>query len=476
MILATTALVGCGSVHVTKVDPITGSAVQGAADGLRFYLPRPYLAVHEPFVISSTVFLAAGELSPDGNYVLLTDVPESLKALVNPALAGGTQKSMGPISIDATQVAATGAHMEPQGASATNKASGSTTPTGNQTPATDTSKKPSGNGTPSGDQPQPATDTSSTTGGILTYKVTNDNQAFAVTPLPRFFEILWLPDFDEQYVVAARAGFGSASATVNMGQGWSLQGLDAKVDNSAIVKPLLSWYSSTLDALSKLTTAKIEGPLAALSGKPQGAAAGGKAPTAKTAFQAGTPLTVKITQARVVAPGLYKILKPKEIAALKGLSTDDAKRILAPNPPLTDIAFNTYDVLVIEAARPSGDSAFRLGQYADVTTTAGPGSTPDTKKLGGGGAANTQLKSATDALNGVLSQPVNITTDGLYYVAKVSYDTDGKTVLVVLSSTNGGTGGAAATLPAASDLTTLVVSTLQSKGVVVDPKNVTIKP
>src|ERR1700682_4283954 len=35
-------LSGCATVSVNKVDHTTGKVVDGAAEGLRFYLPRPY--------------------------------------------------------------------------------------------------------------------------------------------------------------------------------------------------------------------------------------------------------------------------------------------------------------------------------------------------------------------------------------------------------------------------------------------------
>jgi hypothetical protein len=464
-VITVACLAGCASVHVNKLDPATGAPLK--PEGMRFYLPRPYVSVNEPFVIATAVYIATGEMSPDGSFVLLTEIPDALKSdiPVNPSLAKGTQK-MGAIAIDANSVLVStpqAGSAGPQGAPAGEK---TTNPA-----AADASSKtpPAGNATPS------SGNASASAPGVLQYKVTNDNQAYGVIPQPRFFNIVWLPDWEEQYVITAKSGFGTANATINMGQGWSLQGLDAKADNSAAVKPLLDFYTATLGALQKAATAKIEGPLAAITGQPQGASA--KTPTtAKAAFGGGTLVTLKFTKARIVAPGLYKILKPNELKSLPTLTPDEAKHILAPKYPFTDIPFTTYDVVVIEAARATGDSAFTLGQYTEATSkslsTTTPSPAPGSNKppAGTGPLADPQKK-----LNALLSQPQYMTAAGDYYVSTLSNDAKTGDVLVALKTTNGGKGGKAAALPADSEVIALVVSALNAAGLEVDPKNVTVK-
>jgi hypothetical protein len=469
-VIAIACATACASVHVNKIDPASGTLLAGAPEGMRFYLPRPYVSVNEPFVIATSVYIAAGEMSPDGSFVLLTEIPEDLRndVPVNPGLAKGGQK-MGPIAIDANSVLVS---TPPPGAGGPQGA-----PAGDKSPkpaSTDDSSKtpPAGNAapTPSGG--------STSTPGVLTYKVTNDNQAYGVIPQPRFFNIVWLPDWEEQYVITAKSGFGTANATINLGQGWSLQGLDAKVDNSAAVKPLMDFYSATLGALQKVATAKIEGPLAAVTGKPQGASA--KTPaTAKAAFGGGTLVSVKFTKARVVAPGLYKILKPKELQSLPTLSAEESKHIFAPKYPFTDIPFTTYDVVVIEATRPTGDSAFALGQYTETASKTLSGTTPSppspapapNKQPAGTGP----LAAPQKTLNAVLAKPQYMTAAGMYFASTLSNDAKTGDVLVAIKTTNGGKGGKASELPSDSDVTALAVSTLDAAGLDVEAKNVSVK-
>lgn len=239
---AAALLAGCSSVAIYKVDPATGKVIEGAAEGARYYLPRPYVSVYEPFIVASEVFLARGQMTPDGNYVLLAQVPAGLDGIVHPLLQKGGRQGMGTLAIDATQVRARGEADTggPQGASAARSALAAAAPA-----AKDDGAAKDGAAT------APAEAGKSAGGGLFKYEVKNDNAAFAVTPQPRYFNILWLPDFDEQYVLMAKPGLGNATAALTLGQGWNLQGVNVVVDNSALVKPLLDSYAATLGALQK---------------------------------------------------------------------------------------------------------------------------------------------------------------------------------------------------------------------------------
>lgn len=447
-VVACILVAGCASVSVNKVDRVTGKVVEGAAEGLRFYLPRPYISVYEPFIVASEVFLARGEMSPDSNFVLLTQVPKGLSDVVNADLLNGTQ-SMGNLRIDASQVrVAPAAAGTPQSVSAAASAA----------PAAASAAAPASAASAGAADAPPKTDVKN---GVLNYKSTNDNNAYAVTPQPRYFNILWLPDFDEQYVVTAKAGLGNAGVVMGFGQGWSLQGLDATVDNSATAKIGLDFLTGTAGALQKVITAKIEGPLAALTG-------GGPQSASARSFTGGTPVTVKVTKVRVVAPGLYPLLKPKEIEALdlKNVPND---RILVPKPPLTNIAFNTYDVVVIEAARTTGDSALRIQQYVDSTPSAGTKPAAET--------TDTTVQPTDDALTALrdeLSKPENKTKNKEYFVPKFAQAAG--VLKVTLQKTTGGTPGTLDALLGDAALKTLVVTVSKAHGVVVDPKNIVVSP
>ena len=475
----------CSSVSVHKIDPDTDDVKKNSAEGVRYYMPRPYVSVTEPFVIDARVFVAQGQLSPDSNYVLITKADQNLQKLA-PLI--GTATSMGNISVASVTVTAadTSAPSGPQGASAST--SNVTNATKTQTGNTNGSGAASGKDDTKGGTDAPKSQPKS---GTTNNKVTNDTTAILVTPQPRYFNIVWLPDFDEQYVISTKQGLGKASATISLIQGWGLQGLDSTVDNSALTQPLLDFYSGTLGALQKLATSTITGPVSAVTGgSPQGARA--QAQTA-AAFAGGTPVTVKVTVARIVAPGLYPILKPKEITRLEKmernvgsgvapgpddllpLTGEEQARILVPKPPFTNIAFNTYETVVIEAARATGDNAFHALQNSETT-----GGTGKIAAIGQGGGQSKPLTTtsvdpptaALKKLNDILVSSVYVTTSGDYYVASSAQSNEALTI--TLTKKPGGSGGTLPALPSDDKLKAFVVKTLKDNGVAVDEANVTI--
>lgn len=335
----------CAEVEVHRVGN-DGHAT--GPEGMRFYMPRPYVAVNEPFIVGGKAFLVGGEITPDGKYVLINDIDPSRAQedhFIRRFLATTGKR------IPATSVLA------PRSAGG----SGS----GGEQSAGEASPPPS----PPKDESPPATK-SEERSGVLDLKVTNDNSAYAVTPMKRYFDIMWLPDFDEQYVVHGEAGLGNASIAMQMGQGWSLQGLEATVDNSAITGRIFGLIDQGTQILSTLGRAQLGLPPVAMGGEQS---AGEETPNAAK-FTGGTPLTIKVTFVRIAAPGLYPILKPAELKALEAKDTGDVEdRILVPVAPMTNIAFNTYDAVVVEAALASGDSALRLHQLIDLRPGGGGG-------------------------------------------------------------------------------------------------------
>ena len=240
---------GCSSVKVLKV----GEGPQ--PEGIPFYLPRPYVQVFEPFVIGSKAYLVSGRVSDDGKYLLIDNVNDKEK------LDGLFRSELGrdaPPQIPLKQILPAGSTPS----SFTGSPQGATEPaTAASTPASAASA-PVSAAEPKESQPS----------GNLNLSVTNTSSVFPPSLGRRFFDVVWMPDFDEKYVVQGTPGLGNANIAVTMTQGWGLYGLDAKIDNSALVKPLLDFYSTGMDALSKLAKSKIfpAGALVTGAGGPQG--------------------------------------------------------------------------------------------------------------------------------------------------------------------------------------------------------------
>lgn len=379
---------GCASVKVKEVNNLEGPS------GLRFYMPRPYVSVHEPFIVAAEPYLTSGYVSPDGRFVTVDHVPEKLSNQITRSATGGAQMSYVPVPLGELADSIGKLESTPRGLGgqllgnlsseklleiirdlAGQKGAESilteireALEKGMSDEETPTSDPETGGGDgDNGEKPKVDVKT-----GVLTQKMTNDNGAFAMVALKRYFDVVYLPDFDREMIVQGRAGLGNASIVMQMGQSWSLQGIETTADNSELTKRMYQ----IIDTGMKLGTTALGG-----------GAGGGVATDAVAKLFSGTraiaapvgaslppgvPVAVKITKLRIAAPGLYPILKPEEYKNVdqSKFPAESGERILLPIYPYTNIAFNTYSVLVVEAAEVGKDTSISLRQVVDAGTPA----------------------------------------------------------------------------------------------------------
>ncbi len=174
-------LFGCSSVEITKVPSKTqysswDDEQQRRVDsikGVRYYMPRPYVNVYEPFLVNSTSYIVSGNVSADGSIrlnELKPGAPEELRDLIG-------------IYLSSKVILGTSTIIGEQGSEADDGAPAST--------PTSTEK-----------EDKSGVETSKPGKDKLT--VTNNNKAFAITPLRRYYDVVYLPDFDEQYAVSRK--------------------------------------------------------------------------------------------------------------------------------------------------------------------------------------------------------------------------------------------------------------------------------
>lgn len=376
---------GCAGVTVNKVPTPTQYVhwtddMQEDADemeGFRFYLPRPFLNVFEPFPVRTDIYIADGVVSPDGQYVIIkqikgeselsqhiagigVDARIPRRAIRAPNLDGAL-KAQSAFEDAASKGARNAGTFATTGSVGAMSVPGRTGPT------------------------QPAT-------GVNSRKVGNDNGAFAYQPLRGSFDIAFVPDFEEQYVISSDAGLGNAEFQLNLGQGWSLQSFNSLTDNSALNERIFDLIDTSVQTAKAAASAFAGGlPLAAQSAlevgtsllRPQ------SGEEMESGGQPGTDVSVKIVVVHYAAKGFYPVIKPRELQErlaskvtdylffdlfelfpLTNYASDyDPKAILraqeaiqnetgkftVPRYPYQFVSFNTFRYMAIEVVQPNVD-------------------------------------------------------------------------------------------------------------------------
>lgn len=329
------AIACCTSVSVRKVPSAAQyqhwtDAQQQRADsleGVRFYMPRPFVHVHTPFPVDSEVFLASGVLSSDAAHVQVTSLqriapePGPLITLSEPRLypAGAIFQTPTPPRADSSSTAAPSA-----------------------TPAI----------TPA--RTIPPLDTATTersSPGVRQRSVAVDNAVHTHRTLRGHFDLLFLPDFDEQFVARESAGLGSTRLDLTLGEGWSLQALQSEADSSRLTSALLSAIDRAIqiagDAASAFATGGTSVGASALSAATEALASprAGEDATELLAASPGAPVTLRLTTIHYAAPGLYPVLKPRELLeARRHSETSEQRSEFSPRLPLR---FQTYSLTAI---------------------------------------------------------------------------------------------------------------------------------
>jgi hypothetical protein len=466
--LVTGVLVGCATVNVKKVPSpaqyvIDGKnywtpAMQQEADkleGFRFYLPRPFVSVFESFPVATDIYLGKGRVSPDGRYVAIDSIMPLSTREDFAAIGSGTARALpGDLQIPRDWIFRPGAAASQAGQQKPGEARAATEGAPLSADAmrtlaevTEASRDSAAKAEKQTSAAQNAAAEAATSAGNAKGSaqqvtgqsrrgVSNDNGAFAYQPLRGNFDLVYMPDFDEQYVVSSQSGLGNAQFQVNLGQGWSLQGFNSFTDNSALTKRVFDVIDTGLEL------GKAAARAAALSAGiplPGEARAGVEAPPLGLRMDnaPGTPVALKIVVLHYAAKGLYPVIKPRELIArgsaamvidlaaptptLRRLNDGDLARALAehtrleqrstvPVYPYQYISFNTFRYMAIEVLTPQGspfgtpyDKTGTTGDSGDRRATEPPGS-PGTPAVVGD---DVKLKAALSALESEAKKVAN---------------------------------------------------------------------
>ncbi|MFN0012190.1 MAG: hypothetical protein ACKVS8_11170 [Phycisphaerales bacterium] len=416
---------GCATVTVRKVPTPTqyskelwnaGNLQQqaDAMEGVRFYLPRPFVSVFESFPVATDVYLVNGTVSADGKYVYVDSVRKGHPLLdVFASNLKGEEWSFEvperyierPTVTDATAARALDLQGLPINDAMKTKLAEAVTG------ATKAAAEAGGAASKAASDAQSAAESarkdanradaaaSQNPTGINKRGVSNDNGAYAYQPLRGNLDIVYMPDFDEQYVVSSQSGLGNAQFQVNLGQGWSLQGFNSETDNSQLTARIFDLIDTAVKAAKAAVGTLAGGPIgAALAGglELQTRTLDKDAPGAE--LHKGTPVTLKIVIVHYAAKGLYPVLKPRELLEhppaavvidafdgrpqvrdIKAITDETIRRVVeaqypnngrytVPVYPYQYISFNTFRYVAVEVVTNNGSP---FGTLYDRTGTTG---------------------------------------------------------------------------------------------------------
>lgn len=315
-----------------------------AMEGVRYYLPRPFVHLKQPVAVAQRVAFLS--FRRDGNgYVLET--PERNPTWVTkvaPKRISITQALAAMLAANAVETR--GANVEQSGSVDDNAAS-----------------------MPSTADQKPPTTLQGKTGFI--------NKEDPVTKLSAILDVVYLPDMEEQYVIQPNVGLGTADLEFQLRNGWAAEVFSQKVDNSNLIPYVIDQVENASTAA--LNIAKNWAPAAfGLPSLPAMQQSGtvaedGSVDATKVSNFLGEILLFKIAEVKIAQPGLYPILKPREIrdhfekVLVQGADAEDAfEKFLTQNqttwirpdmafipcPPFTMVGFNcTTDVFLAPATQ-----------------------------------------------------------------------------------------------------------------------------
>jgi hypothetical protein len=308
-------LAGCANL-----DPklVTGTE-NPPPEGLRFYMTRPFVAVHRPYPIQAEAYLVSANVSADGKYVQLTDIPEKLKEAVPTAKLTGTIPTGALLratgGIEAQSDKEPGSDDKAQEATA-------------KEPADDDAKK-----------------SAAAKVGYSNYTVTTDLAGVAIMPINDAFSIVYLPDYDREFVVETKGKLGITRLNLALGPGSTMLGMSGESDNTA-------WAKIVLDSIKSLATAGTDRLTGLIAAADTGAAAQSDR-SAEYRKIAGESVTLRAYVIKMATIGLYPIAKPCEIASEGNGPTcirkveNSGRKVVEPARPY-QVPYEYYQVVLFE--------------------------------------------------------------------------------------------------------------------------------
>ncbi len=346
LLLCAVASIGCARVEVAPADP---NKCERA--GIPFYMQRPYMALKREIPVAGDAGYIAGQVK--GDVVHILNAPQELLEF----LGGDPYVPLASIGLD-DGLQRERDDLKPPVVSDPNKPN-----------------KPDSN-----DKSTEATESKSA--GALTTAtgdVSWDSTVPQALPVSMLYDIVYLPDLDEKYVVSAEGGLGQAELGAAMGPGSTLNKFSMSVDNTEMGKLVADTINKFSDVAVQAAT---KGLGTGTSGAEDGVGEGTSA--AEAGFRENQFISMRYAYVIYATPGLYPILKnteyqnerlemPRGVPQGSRRKADDDFYVLKARYPHTRISFNVRRVLRLstrsDGSQPNGNGG--NNGHASVANTSG---------------------------------------------------------------------------------------------------------
>lgn len=295
-------LAGCANTEFERND--------GPGPGIRYYRPRPYVVVLEPFPVAAEHVLVPGTVRPDGLVISIDGVARGALASLGVQMPEGAE----PHSGETVKLFVPTSVSSPAGGR--RLTSGERGSDQNEVDGLfsraqvdqllqevlDAGKTVDPKSTPSG--------------GLASGWIRKGDLAEFRDTVNNLFDIRYLPDFDEDYRLTGNAGLGQASLDAYLTRGWAAHHLGKDVDRRELGQLVIANVQAVLDiarAAGKaalITSTGGLGTAAVLtSGEP-----GAEREQVEADVQ---PVMLQITVIEYAVPGVYPILKQSEMLTIE---------------------------------------------------------------------------------------------------------------------------------------------------------------
>jgi hypothetical protein len=351
------ALAGCAQMNVTKVNPAEHAAdADEHVKGFRYYLSRPYVVVKQPIPVSTEVsllVLKAADFDNVGKEVYGAALKSGIQSQQTVSRVNPNTGVLEPVGAAEwallRQAVVDGVRSVPPGTAVAGAVPGGIQQVGATVPAANSRSVSTGVSELFIDSPvdDPATisaqrasnqlaQSSSSRDALKDPQEVADNTTKTVD-LTGKIDIVFLPDFDEQYAVHNKNCLAKSSYSMKFKDGWQLVGVNGEFDSTTVALELLNTIDGAINTAKSIATAGLDTQASIAAARVRAGAPNGKQGENVYVF-------CEVRRTKTIPPGLYRLNKPWEM-------TEMARPVGCGL--LVSMGFRTVETVSVRRAEPA---------------------------------------------------------------------------------------------------------------------------